>query len=123
MKCNKVISIILSFVLCISCINIIDFHALAEEKELEIVYVSAVVNGNSQNMPAIKNKDGVVFFSGKTLSDITVYRAQKAYPFRLRYRSWSCVTGNSPWRSCSFYSTDPAQDKEVLFLFRQQLKV
>ena len=74
MKCNKVISIILSFVLCISCINIIDFHALAEEKELEIVYVSAVVNGKSQNLPAIKNKDGEVFLSGKTLSDITVYQ-------------------------------------------------
>ena len=78
MKYNKAVSIFFSLVLCISSINIINFRTVAEENRTDTIYISAVVNGNIQNLPAIKDKDGVVFFSGKTLSDITVYQNNTA---------------------------------------------
>lgn len=74
MKIRKVVAFILSQVLCLFSISTVSFSTFADDAvEFEKVYISAVVNGKNQNLPAIQNKDGNVFFSGKTLSDVTVY--------------------------------------------------
>ena len=79
MKIRKLLSLFLSAFLLASSFNSINLNTFAEgESDFDLVYVSVVVNGNSQNLPAIKNKDDVIFFSGKTLSDITVYQNNTA---------------------------------------------
>ena len=75
MKVRKTVALFLSAFLLASNLNSFNLNAFAEgESDFDVVYVSTVVNGKSQNLPAIKNKDGEVFLSGKTLSDITVYQ-------------------------------------------------
>ena len=78
MKLKKILSLLLGLTVCLININIVEFNSFAEGSENTIVNISAVVNGNSRNLPALKNKDGVIFFSGKTLSDITVYQNNTA---------------------------------------------
>ena len=79
MKVRKTVSLFLSAFLLASNLNSFNLNAFAEgESDFDLVYVSTVVNGKSQNLPAIKNKNGEVFFSGKTLSDITVYQNNTA---------------------------------------------
>lgn len=74
MKIQKVFAFILSQVLCLFSISTVSLSGFADDAvDFEKVYVSAVVNGKNQNLQAIQNKDGNVFFSGKTLSDVTVY--------------------------------------------------
>lgn len=74
MKIRKVFAFILSQVLCLFSISTVSLSTFADDVvDFEKVYVSAVVNGKNQNLSAIKTKDGNIFFSGKTLSDVTVY--------------------------------------------------
>ena len=74
MKLKKLISLLLCAIFCIVNFNTTFFFSFAEdENEVDMVYVSAVVNGSLRNLQALKNNDGILFFSGKTLSDVTVY--------------------------------------------------
>lgn len=74
MKIRKVFAFILSQVLCLFSISTVSLSTFADDAvDFEKVYVSAVVNGKNQNLSAINTKDGNIFFSGKTLSDVTVY--------------------------------------------------
>lgn len=56
------------------CLSNVSLSVFSDDTvSFEEIYVSAVVNGKNKNLPAIKNESGTIFFSGKTLSDVTVY--------------------------------------------------
>ena len=74
MNNQKVFAIILSLILCVCNFSNVSLSVFSDDTvSFEEIYVSAVVNGKNKNLPAIKNESGTIFFSGKTLSDVTVY--------------------------------------------------
>lgn len=61
-------------VMCLLNVNLFDFSSYAEDSEVTEIYLTANVNGQSQKLSALQNKDGNLFLSSSVLSDITVYK-------------------------------------------------
>lgn len=60
--------------MCLLNVNLFDFSSYAEDSEVTEIYLTANVNGQSQKLSALQNKDGNLFLSSSVLSDITVYK-------------------------------------------------
>ena len=74
---KRIISLFLVILLCILNIDPNGLYSYADKiNEFKIVYVCVNVNGNTKRLPAIQNENKKLFFSGKTLSEITVYNNQ-----------------------------------------------
>lgn len=74
---KRIISLFLAILLCILNIDPNGLYSYADKiNEFKIVYVCVNVNGNTKRLPAIQNENKKLFFSGKTLSEITVYNNQ-----------------------------------------------
>lgn len=122
MKRKRITSLVLAVLLCVLNVNLDMFHSYAEENEREMVYISAIVNGNAKRLPAVQNEDGVLFLSGKTLSEITVYQNEEnAMLFQhdnasdvSKYREVLINSEQKQANLVSFWNNQPIIKKTVL---------